>query len=177
MFVQIANNQESGSQDIFVLGEKLLRDQEGVYLLPGRLISGLKAEDLPSGFPFGLLDQLPSGIGFYREDSVKVSRTGIKQSLHVQVTTTYVRAEWDGLYCVVSTMDTRRRVLEDAEEYVLEQFLVNEQKCVLAYSFHFPCDKEQDLEAVMEMIAERVRWVEEKGNEQLLFRTFHPKIQ
>lgn len=176
MFVQIVINPESGSQDIFVLGEKLVRDEKGVYMIPGRLITGLKTDDLPVGYPFGLLDHLPSGVGFYREDAVTIRRENPELRIDVQVTTRYVRTEWDGIYSLVSTMDMRRRLLEDTQDYHLKEYTINEQVCELAFSFQYDSSEEQDLENAMEEICERVRWVEEKGTQQLLFRSFYPQF-
>ncbi|MFY0543765.1 hypothetical protein [Brevibacillus sp. H7] len=163
----IEKKEGNGESEIVVLGETLCSDSEGNYLLPGRLIVGLKTDDLPSGIRFTLLDQLPSGIRFFREDTVIFSRLPDRNELSVEVTSVYDSRQWDGLFPLQATMDSRRCVIDNSTEYEL-RYCGDDCECWrISYCFARPV--QNDLETALEEICDKVRWVEEKGNEQLLF--------
>ncbi|MCK9907022.1 hypothetical protein MXD63_44400, partial [Frankia sp. Cpl3] len=90
---------------------------EGHFLLPGRFVSAMKAEDLPEGIAFSLCDPPHPGLCFYQEDKVSFSRDMEKEGLMVRVTTTYGIHGWDGLFSLQATMEARRCVIENAADY------------------------------------------------------------
>lgn len=111
MYVQVTGDPHN--QRVVVMGEPLGSCQEdGYYLLPGRLVAALKPEDLPVGMAFRLQGALPSGYGFYREDSVVFRRRNDSSALWIEVTSTYVISEWDGLFSLDATVQARRAVIE-----------------------------------------------------------------
>jgi hypothetical protein len=169
MFVQVCKGRADGAVEILVLGEQLAKDQDGAFLLPGRLVSGLKTEDLPEDICFKLLDQLPSGMMFYREDNVMFRRRSEHPGMEVLVTTTYAAHEWDGLFSLQSTMEARRCVIANSEEYTLRNFQNEGTLFLVSFSFTYGEIADHDLEQVLESICDKVRWVEEKGNERLIF--------
>jgi hypothetical protein len=169
MFVQTWKGQEDGAVEILALGEKLAKDQNGNFLLPGKLVSCLKAEDLPEGICFKLFDRLPSGMMFYREDDVIFRRRSVHPGLEVLVTTTYAENEWDGFFSLRSTMEARRSVIANSDEYILQELKSDDWLYQLSFSFIDGEAADHDLEQVLESICDKVRWVEEKGNERLVF--------
>jgi hypothetical protein len=171
MFVQV--RETNGKKEVLVFGELLSCNGDGHYLLPGRLISGLKPDDLPSGVRFMLYDQLSSGIRFFREDSVVFHRLADDGTLAVEVHTTYDSAEWDGLFSLHATLEARRRVIEHCPEMTLHQVESTDQFSRVSFGFALTSGREMDLEKALESIWEKIWWVEEQGNQQLLFGNWH----
>lgn len=167
MFVQVSQGLEAGAVEILVLGEKLEKDRSGSFLLPGRLVSGLKPEDLPEGIGFSLCDMLPSGIMFYREDRVVFRRTG-ERGLEVHVTTSYAASEWDGLFSLQATMEARCSVIAYSSDYILHDFQHDDALFQVSFSFTYGEIADCDLEQVLESICEKVRRVEENANQRLI---------
>lgn len=165
MFVE--KREGNGELVMVVFGETLGRDGLGNFQLPGRLVIGLKTDDLPTDVGFTLMDQLPSGAGFFREDTVVFRRVADRNELSVEVTSVYDSHHWDGLFSLQATMHSRRRVIDASADYSLRYCHVD---CdCWRISFDFTCSAENDLESVLEEVCDKVRWIEEKGNEQLLY--------
>ncbi len=165
MFVQMTG--DSHNQEVLVMGERLDRQQDGCYLLPGRLVHALKPQDLPVGIPFKLSGALPSGYGFYREDSVIFRRTNDTPSLWIDVTSTYMVAEWDGLFSVEATVEARKHVVEQQQQFAFVLSEVTEQQVIFHYEFSWCSEHEMDLESALESICDTVIEVEARGNARL----------
>jgi len=160
-------NQSGDTYKISVLGETLTRDRDGSFLLPGRLVVGLRTDELPADMRFRIVDQLPSGTGFYQEDTVTFQRRPDKAELAVEVTTHCNANEWDGWFPLQATMDARRRVVINSADYTIDAYEETPQYFRLSFRFSLPV--RDDLESILEEVCCKTRWVEEKGNEQLLF--------
>jgi hypothetical protein len=163
----IEQKQTDGGWEVVVFGETLTCDVEGTYLLPGRLVIGLRTDDLPVGIRFGLLDQLPSGVRFFPEDTVIFQRVADGNELEVEVTTIYDARQWDGMFSLQATMESRRRVISSSMDYALHSCEQMFESYILSFGFTLPAVN--DLESVLEQVCDKTRWVEEKGNEGLLF--------
>jgi hypothetical protein len=171
MFVQV--RETNGKKEVLVFGEILSCNREGHYLLPGRLIAGLKPDDLPSGVCFTLSDQLPSGIRFFREDRVVFKRLSDEGTLAVEVLSTYNSAEWDGIFSLPATLEARRRVIEHCPDLTLRLVESTDRFSRVSFDFLQPFSCESDLEQTLESIWEKIWWVEEQGHRQLLFGSWH----
>ncbi|MED4569984.1 hypothetical protein P9302_10910 [Brevibacillus agri] len=166
MYVQVTGDPHN--QRVVVMGEPLSSCQEdGYYLLPGRLVAALKPEDLPVGMAFRLQGALPSGYGFYREDSVVFRRRNDSSALWIEVTSTYVISEWDGLFSLDATVQARRAVIEQHPQLAFVLCEKNEQVVRLCYGFMWSSEEETDLESALEAICDTVFEVEARGNARL----------
>lgn len=169
MIVQVWKQEEDGQLDVFVFGEKLATDADGRFLLPGRFVTAMKVDDLPDGIAFILCDPPHPALCFYREDRVSFSRDAMREGLAVSVTTTYETDQWDGLFSLQATMDARRTVIAETAEFNLVECKKEAEFQQVSFSFLSPDHADHDLEQVIEAVAEKVRWVEEKGNERLMY--------
>lgn len=165
MYVEVTG--EQNDRMVHVLGEPLDCHVDGHYLLPGRLVKALKMDDLPSGIRFSLLGTLPSGYGFYREDVVVFRRAEDTHSLWIEVTSTYERAEWDGLFPLEATLLARKRVIDEKRDITCVLYQVSETMAKIKYEFTWGAADEHDLESALEAICEKVSEVEARGNAQL----------
>lgn len=174
MYIQVTTS-ESNQQTVAVLGEFLSFQQEGHYLLPGRLIHALKPNDLPIGIGFSLADTLPSGYGFYREDQVVFKRVDEEsEAFCVEVTSTYQKSEWDGLFPLEATLLSRKQALELWPNFYSIRYESTDEQAKICYAFSYPTPEEADLEQVMEGICDTVFEVEARGNLQLWHRYSGP---
>jgi hypothetical protein len=153
-------------QQVIVMGEQLA-SQKGHYLLPGRYVHALKTDDLPVGIGFALTGALPSGYGFYQEDTVVFSRQDESTTLHIEVTSTYKKQDWDGLFPLEMTLKSRKDTLEAQEEFTAVRYEADDDTAVINYAFSFPATSTSDLEHVVESICDTVFEVEAQGNLRL----------
>lgn len=165
MYVQVTG--DPFNQEVLVMGEPLVCHEDGCYLLPGRLVHALKPMDLPVGIPFRLSGSLPSGYGFYREDSVIFRRTNESSSLWIDVTSIYVVAEWDGLFSVEATVQARKQVVEQQQQFAFVLCETTEHQVTFHYEFSWSSEQEMDLESALESICDTVFEVEARGNARL----------
>ncbi|MGM0711566.1 hypothetical protein [Brevibacillus parabrevis] len=166
MYVQVTG--EKKNQRVLVMGEPLSScQQDEYYLLPGRVVGALKPEDLPVGIAFKLQGALPSGYGFYREDSVVFRRKNDACALWIEVTSTYVISEWDGLFSLDETVLARKAVIEQHQQLEFVLYEKNEQMVRLRYGFMWASDEATDLESALEAICDTVFEVEARGNARL----------
>ncbi|MGN7471174.1 hypothetical protein [Brevibacillus sp. SAFN-007a] len=166
MYVQVTG--DPPNRRVIVMGEPLGCCQEdGYYFLPGRLVAALKPEDLPIGIAFRLQGALPSGYGFYREDSVVFCRKSDSPALWIEVTSTYVPSEWDGLFSLDATVQARRAVIEQHPQLAFVLCETKEQVVRLRYGFMWSAEEETDLESALEAICDTVFEVEARGNARL----------
>lgn len=165
MYVNVTG--ESCDRMVLVMGEPLDCHTDGHYLLPGRLVKALKPDDLPIGIGFSLAGALPSGYGFYREDSVVFRRPDDSLSLLIEVTSTYEVAEWDGLFPLEATLLARKQVIEEHKDFACVNYESSEEVAIIRYEFSWSSQEENDLEHALEAICDTVFEVEARGNAQL----------
>jgi hypothetical protein len=166
MYVTVTTVGETERQ-VTVMGELLACEKEGHYLLPGRYVHALKTDDLPVGIGFALAGALPSGYGFYREDQVVFSRRDESTTVHIEVTSTYKKQDWDGLFPLEMTLLSRKETLEMQEAFSAITYESDEDVAVINYVFSYPATTASDLEQVVESICDTVFEVEAQGNLQL----------
>lgn len=165
MYVQVTGDRDS--QSVVVMGEPLATRLDGPYLLPGRLVRALKPQDLPPDIPFMLDGALPSGYGFYREDSVVFRREKDPGALWISVTSTYQTQEWDGLFPLEATLLARKQVLEQHKEFVGVKYESSEEASTIRYEFGWVQKEPIDLESALESICDTVFEIEASGNARL----------
>ncbi|QRG70015.1 hypothetical protein [Brevibacillus choshinensis] len=165
MFVQLTG--ERDNLTVIVMGEPLAGRLDGSYLLPGRLVKALKPEDLPPDIPFMLEGSLPSGYGFYREDSVVFRREKDPGSMWISVTSTYQAQEWDGLFPLEATLLARKQVLDQHKEFVAVEYEPGDEASTIRYEFGLAPKEPIDLESALEAICDTVFEVEARGNARL----------
>ncbi|WP_312108427.1 hypothetical protein [Brevibacillus reuszeri] len=166
MYIKVTGDSED--QKVLVLGEPLIRQkQDDYYLLPGRLVRALKPDDLPIGIRFKLAGALPSGYGFYREDTVIFRRLNESSALWIDVTSAYLVSEWDGLFPLEATVLARKTTLEQLERFCSVRCETGEQLMKIRYEFSWCTQEELDLERALEQICDTVFEVEAKGNARL----------
>lgn len=166
MYVKVTGNREK--QRVLVMGEPLVRQhQDDYYLLPGRLVRALKPDDLPVGIRFKLAGALPSGYGFYREDSVIFRRLPEASALWIDVTSSYLLSEWDGFFPLEATVLARKKTLEQQEQFQSVICESSEHMMRIGYAFSWSTQEDLDLEKALEAICDTVFEVEAKGNARL----------
>jgi len=166
MYIKVTGDSED--RRVLVMGEPLIRhEQDDYYLLPGRLVRALKPDDLPIGIRFKLAGSLPSGYGFYREDTVVFRRINESSSLWIDVTSSYLVSEWDGLFPLEATVLARKTTLEQQERFCSIACETGEQLMKIRYAFSWSTEEELDLEKALEDICDTVFEVEAKGNARL----------
>lgn len=164
MYVQVTGDQDNPS--VIVLGEHLLGQPDGPYMLPGRLVSGLKLEDLPFDVMFQLVGLLPSGYGLYPEDMVVFCRDKAPNRLWLKVTSTYRAEEWDGLFSLEATLLARKQILEQREGFAGVEYESGET-AILYYEFGWEQKEPMDLETALESICDTIFELEASGNARL----------
>ncbi|MCM3077788.1 hypothetical protein [Brevibacillus invocatus] len=167
MYVTVTTVGENDQPQVTVMGEVLVCQNEGHYLLPGRYVHALKTDDLPVGIGFALSGALPSGYGFYQEDQVIFSRKDGSSTLQVEVTSTYKKQEWDGLFPLDATLLSRKEMLEKHEHFSAIRYDIDDEKAEIGFAFTYPAASNSDLEQVMESVCDTVFEVEAQGNLQL----------
>ncbi|MGG1659779.1 hypothetical protein [Brevibacillus sp. NRS-1366] len=166
MYVKVTGDSEN--QRVLVMGEPLARqEQDDYYLLPGRLVRALKPDDLPVGIRFKLAGALPSGYGFYREDTVIFRRINETSTLWIDVTSCYVVSEWDGLFPLEATVLARKKTLEQHEKFQFVVCETSEHLMKIRYEFSWSTEEELDLEKALEAVCDTVFEVEARGNARL----------
>lgn len=165
MFVSVT--EERGNRKVMVLGESLEENENGYYLLPSRLVRALKPEDLPVGIGFALDGALPSGYGFYREDTVVFRRVDDSSTLWIEVTSTYDVSEWDGLFSLEATLHARKQVIEQKKDFVCVLCEPGDVVAKIRYDFPWVARDQHDLEQALECICDTVYEVEARGNARL----------
>lgn len=154
---------------VFVLGERLKREEEGYFLLPGRLIHALKPDDLPIGIGFSLDGPLPCGYGLYQEDRVVFQRKEAcsTNTLWVEVISTYLDTQWDGLFPLDVTLLSREQFLKKQQAFTGIRYESAGGVSTIRYAFVSTTPHTYDLEQAMEAICDTVFEVEAKGNLRL----------
>lgn len=166
MYVKVTGNSEN--QRVLVMGEPLVRQQQDdYYLLPGRLVRVLKPDDLPVGIRFKLAGALPSGYGFYREDTVLFRRLHAASTLWIDVTSAYLISEWDGFFPLEATVQARKKTLEQHEQFQSVMCEASEHMMKIRYAFCWSSPEDLDLEKALEAICDTVFEVEARGNARL----------
>lgn len=167
MYVTVTTVGENDQLQVTVMGEVLACENEGYYLLPGRYVHALKTDDLPVGIGFALAGSLPSGYGFYQEDTVIFSRKDESTALDVKVNSLYKQKEWDGLFPLDATLLSRKALLEQHELFSDIRYALDEETAEISFTFTCFAAPHADLEQVMESVCDTVFEVEAQGNLQL----------
>ncbi|TPG92971.1 hypothetical protein EEL32_00965 [Brevibacillus laterosporus] len=159
MYVQ-SQKDAQGQLEIVVFGEKIQLNSNNVALLTGSWADVLKPGDLPQGISFCLEGDLTTGLGFYPEDHVTFSKGKNGTSLNFKVSSIYHYHEWDGIFSLDYTIQKRKRVLQQSDQFTFVAHVQREDCTHLRFFFELQPTEEQSLVEILEMAMIRLSELE-----------------